>query len=220
MSCQFEVVSLGEIWLESLSYCGLFQFNDVSNGQDNVLDLILVNMFLSFECSFCKRIMAILGIEHNICAKVYHNACWLGIKKNVVIKNSQFLHQLEIKKINNRFHDLLLKIIYQMESQIKILIRNFQLLEYWIFTLENTIAEKNVIKSNLKYKNKSQDGDIASINVPIPVLSCSYKEAVNWCSQEDCFSKISRCRTTTSTSETDRYSTSCCIQKAKYTNKF
>lgn len=54
----------------------------------------------------------------------------------------------------------MLKIIHKMESKNEILIKNSQLLEYRIFTLENIIAEQDVIIYNLKYKNKSKDSDI------------------------------------------------------------
>lgn len=130
------------------------------------------------ECSYCKRSIMKNLVKCNSCTKVYHPSCANRTKKccGEDFQNSGDLDTGDIsptiseKNItkDSTHQDLLLKIIFELESKNMILLENNSLLKYKISTLETEINNKNMEIVNLN-KRKNVNIELVKKFDDIPV---------------------------------------------------
>ncbi|KAL3274907.1 hypothetical protein HHI36_019688 [Cryptolaemus montrouzieri] len=107
------------------------------------------------KCDFCGNSVVKSGVKCNVCPKVFHRSCSGKIKKccDEEIKLSSETTSLrtpevedsgvKLREINKEstYVDLLLKIIFELESKNAILEKNNNLLEFKIATLESSMLK-------------------------------------------------------------------------------
>lgn len=116
------------------------------------------------ECGSCKRTISKNIIKCNVCEKVYHPGCANKIKKccdedfatpsGINAGGISPMSDCSNKNISNEstHHDLLLKIIFELESKNALLLENNSLLKYKISSLERDIVNNKIVVDNLNEK--------------------------------------------------------------------
>lgn len=117
------------------------------------------------ECGYCKRTIVKSGAKCNICTKVYHPSCANKAKKccKEDLSTSGDLNSADMSPMSDSINkmissesthnELLLKIIFELESKNSILMENNSLLRFKISTLEAEINNKNKVVNNPYLKN-------------------------------------------------------------------